>query len=182
MFASAAYAHDVMGTLITVEFGRETSQLELEIPFDELRLAFGLKSSPGVVEPPASESELIAYVRAHLQVKTSSRLALEIAPQPTLVHDDRNWARFRIEVPASDFTIQSDLVTHQVVSHRIYVFVREEGAAPKLIDTLHYQRHVTHVAGTPRRSAIPKDAYLFASLFVAVALAWRFAPRGTSAV
>lgn len=145
--------------MIFVDVGRTQSSLEVEVPVDELRRAWGLESASGVVELPASELELLQYARAHLRVTTveGQPFALLASSRGVVEHDSRNWVRWGFEVTpprgasARDFMLESDLVAHRVVSHRTYVFVRRDfetglaGESPTLIDTLHYQHQQTRV-------------------------------------
>ena len=68
--AGAAHAHDAKGTVVMVDFGLDRVQLDVELPIDELRLAFGEQARPGVAELPVPLEALPAYVDEHLDVTT----------------------------------------------------------------------------------------------------------------
>jgi HupE / UreJ protein len=161
--ALPAFAHDVMGTVVLVDLGRDRVHLEFEVPMDELRLALGFPSQPGVVPLPAPEAVLGEYVLGHVAVVTPGERAftLEGRPDGVVEHDARNWLRVSIDArppegeSARDFFIDTDVVTHRVVSHRIFVFLRHDletglvGETSSFVDTLHYQHQRAHVQRAP---------------------------------
>jgi hypothetical protein len=153
LVAGAARAHDVKGTVVMVDFGLDRVQLDVELPIDELRLAFGEQASPGIAELPVPLTALPAHVDEHLDVTTpdGAAFALTVEAVDVLVHDDRNWAHLRVRATPPkaasprDIVVTTNLIDHRVISHRVYVFLRKDVAAgvvdaePSLLDVLHYQ-------------------------------------------
>ena len=163
MCPGIARAHDVMGTVFFVALGHTRARLDVEMPIDELRLALGKQPQVGVVALPASEPALLDYLLQHLRVLSPDGRTFTLAARPASVvlHDDRNWLRVPIDAtpPASararDFVIETDVITHRVVSHHIFVFVRHDlennliGDSPTYVGTLHYQSHRIHIQRAP---------------------------------
>lgn len=158
LFTLAAQAHDVMGTVIYVDLGRSRVHLELEIPVDELRLAYGLPTEPGVAELPASPAQVVSYVREHLAVSApdGEKFALDASAGELTLHDSRNWQHIELDATPPgqasprDFQIETDLINHRVLSHRIFVFLRHDLATgqlgePVMLDVLHYQSHFARI-------------------------------------
>jgi hypothetical protein len=151
--AAGAQAHDARGTVVMVDFGLDRVQLDVELPVDDLRLAFGEQSQPGMAELPVALTALPAYVDEHLDVTTpdGAPFALTIEAVDVPVHDDRNWAHLRVRATPPDgssprdIVVNTNLIDHRVISHRVYVFVRKDVAAgvvdaePTMLDVLHYQ-------------------------------------------
>jgi hypothetical protein len=159
---SAARAHDVIGTVIYVDLGHTSVHLEVELPVDELRLAFGMSPSPGIAELPASGAELAAYVRAHVALRTPDGrpFSLRARAGDVIVHDARNWQEIELDAEpppaasAREFVLTTDVINHRVVSHHIFVFLRRDLATgqlgePVYLDTLHWQSHDVAVRRDP---------------------------------
>jgi hypothetical protein len=153
-----AHAHDVMGTVLFVDLGLTRVHLTFELPVDELRLALGEPSQPGVSELPASGAQLADYVLSHLKLSApdGSPFSLAAKPGEQLLHDQRNWQKIEVDATAPenasarDFVLETDVIDHQVLSHHIFVFLRRDLASgqlgePVYLDTLHYQIHQTHI-------------------------------------
>lgn len=158
-FPSLARAHDVMGTVIMLDLGHQSVHIEVQLPVDELRLALGQPSRAGVQELPASAEQLGDYVLEHLQVLTpeGEPYALRAMPGAQVLHDDRNWQHIEVDATAPggadarDFILQTDVIDHRVLSHRLAVFLRrdlEAGqlGAPEFLEQLHYQSHRVRVS------------------------------------
>lgn len=170
MGAAAAHAHDAKGTVVMVDFGLDRVQLDVELPIDDLRLAFGEQARPGVAELPVPLAALPAYVDEHLDVTAPDGAAffLEIEAIDVPVHDDRNWAHLRVRatppegVSPRDIIVTTNLIDHRVISHRVYVFLRKDVAAgvvdaePTMLDVLHYQHTTLRIT---RDTAGPCDAF-----------------------
>ncbi|MET0341244.1 MAG: HupE/UreJ family protein [Polyangiales bacterium] len=157
-----ASAHDVMGTVFYVDVGRSRVRLDVEIPIDELRSAYGFPSKPGIAELPASADAITAYLLAHLQVQSPEGAAFQLDARPfgVILHDGRNWQRIEVDAtppPGAtprDFVLHTDVIDHRVISHRVYVFLRhdlETGqiGEPVLLETLHYQSQEVRVQRAP---------------------------------
>jgi hypothetical protein len=170
LLAGAAHAHDAKGTVVMVDFGLDRVQLDVELPIDDLRLAFGEQARPGVAELPVPLAALPAYVDEHLDVTApdGAAFALAIEAIDVPVHDDRNWAHLRVRatppegVSPRDIIVTTNLIDHRVISHRVYVFLRKDVAAgvvdaePTMLDVLHYQHTTVRIT---RDSAGPFDAF-----------------------
>lgn len=160
LVTAVARAHEVMGSVIYVDAGHTRLQLEVEIPYDELSLALAQPTAPGVVARPADPAVLLAYVLAHLSVRSpaGAPFALGAELRDDVLHDQRNWLRVVLEATPPegasprDFLLHTDLVNHRVSSHRVFVFLRSDPGGsevptkPRYLDTLHYQRHDTRVS------------------------------------
>ncbi|HPH64574.1 MAG TPA: HupE/UreJ family protein [Kofleriaceae bacterium] len=148
----AAFAHDVKGSLGYVDIGSDTLQIEWQLPVDELAPVFGWHSLVDAQRAVASP-DFTNYIAAHLRITTpqGTPFAVTIERATTQEHDDAWWVRVVTTAhgPAAasprQATITTDIITHQVVSHHISLFLRHDFDAGHVgeltfLDTLHYQR------------------------------------------
>ncbi|RYZ48159.1 MAG: HupE/UreJ family protein, partial [Proteobacteria bacterium] len=157
-----ALAHDVKGTVIYVDLWRDHVSFQFEMPVDELSFAFGKDTEPGITPLPATTEEIATYVLNHSKVQTPDGKAFTLTALvgESILHDSRNWQQIIVNAtpPAGasprEYTLTTDVINHQVVSHHIFIFLRsdfETGqiAEPVYLDTLHYQMHESHFKRAP---------------------------------
>lgn len=151
----SASAHDVRSTLIFLDLGSESIDVEVQIPVQELQTAFGIAPTwRGPIAELAPREQLERYVRTHLRITTSHD-----APYALTIHDvgmqhvgdgESIVAHTTFTAPAGAnarrFTLHSDLVVHQVQNHNTLVLLRHDALSgmverePELLGMLHYQQ------------------------------------------
>ncbi len=145
-------AHDVRGTIISLDVGRSAVEARIQIPVGELVAALQLPRG----SPSPDELTLRTYLAAHFSLAGRSgapfaqRLTgtdLEVIEQTPCV-----VARVSLEaLPPDDarwFEVRTDLIVHSVVSHTIYVLLRHDAQTglldgePEVLGLMHFQ-HTT---------------------------------------
>jgi hypothetical protein len=147
----AASGHAMPNSMISVAFEAQSAQIEATIPWAELAYALppALKHPPGRADGAAT-AQLAAYALGHIGAATTDgrpwRLRIDaLKVLPSADHSDL-WFRLVATPPpgvsAESFILHDDAVTHVVMSHVIFVFVRrpsaggEDAADPSLVGVL----------------------------------------------
>ncbi len=136
----AAQAHQMPSTAIMLDFHRDAVAAELVLPLEELQLSFKqpLLSTPGEVLPkygPALKAYLLEHVRplapdGHPWTVEVSDLHVKLNEQPfdlvahLLMHPP-------VGAPLRKFTLHYDVIVHEVVSHKSFVFIRNDWNAAR---------------------------------------------------
>lgn len=157
-----ALAHDVKGTVIYVDLWRDHVSFQFEMPVDELSLAYGKNTEPGITALPAPAADIAEYVLNHTKVQTTDGKAFTLTAKvgESILHDSRNWQQIIVDAVPPDssspreYTLITDVINHQVVSHHIFIFLRSDFETgqigePVYLDSLHYQIHESHFKRAP---------------------------------
>ena len=144
--ASSAFAHDVRGTVLLLDVGERTVRIQAELSVQQLNY---------VLPAPVSADALQGYVREHLSVVAKGgepfAVALHVDGPRRIDDNDAQVVTATFTAPAGtsarQFTVRSDLIVHQVVTHNIYLFLRHDlknarlEPEPELLGLLHFQQH-----------------------------------------
>lgn len=137
--ASLAHAHPSPNTAILLDFDRAGVTAELVLPLPELELGFGQPLAAASAEVvPKHGPALREYLRAHVHPVSPDgqpwtvevRDDLAVRPgQPPLLPDDlvaHVWMQPPAGAPLRKFTFHYDAIAHEVMSHRAFVFIRND--------------------------------------------------------
>jgi len=154
-------AHEVRQSDLFIDIGTQRLQLELQIPKKELSL----------LQPAVDTKSLQTYITQHLHVETKagSMLALEHfasdgmgVPGDPFLHVTLSYA---LPTSGEHLYLRSDLLNHQVINHKIRVYLRSDfsqGAIEtRLLDTLRYRHHLLAI-----ERHTPSLLHGFGSLYV----------------
>jgi hypothetical protein len=156
-------------SVVTVTFGRTAVELEAVLPWAELAYALPADlARPPARTTAAMKARLAAYASAHIHVAGrdgrpwSARVtAVDILKSPD--HADLQ-VRFEARPPpgagTDTFVLRDDAVAHVVMSHVIFVFVREPGhGEPRLAGVL---QNPTFTLAVERGAEPPAQGFLAA--------------------
>lgn len=133
--ALPAAAHPMPYTAVLLDFDRDSVDAELILPLQELQLGFGkpLLAAPEQVIPkdgPALKNYLLAHV--HPAAPDGRPWTVEVSGIEVKLADSPVdlVARLTLRPPAGaplrKFTLNYDVIVHQVLSHKAFVFVRND--------------------------------------------------------
>ncbi|MEO6379459.1 MAG: HupE/UreJ family protein [Caulobacteraceae bacterium] len=147
--AGAAQCHAMPNSMVLVELGGHDVGVEVILPWAELKYALpaALAQPPRVLGAQA-RTVLSAYARDHLGAETADHRAFAVTLRDLeLVHSADHAdlrLRYRLTPPAgaepAPFVLRVDAVTHVVMSHVAFVFVRQGKAEPQLVGALQNPR------------------------------------------
>lgn len=162
--AATIRAHSAPGSALLLDFQTSRVDAELRLPLSELELAFGqpIAAAPAEVVPRFGP-ELAAYVQRHLALRApdgrawtievlDQHIALDEQPVDLVV---TLALRPPADAPLRQFTVHSDVITHEVMNHYVFVSVRRDwdnarlGGDPEVIGVL---RSYAHELTVDRRS------------------------------
>ncbi len=154
-------AHPSPNSAVLLDFHRDGIAAELVLPLPELELGFGqpLAADPAeVVERHGAA--LQEYLRVHIrpvapdgrpwEVTVRDDLAVRLEEQPVdlVAHV---WLQPPAGAPLRKFTLNYDVIAHEVMSHRAFVLVRNDwnqarfaGTPPESVGMIHF--NVTSLA------------------------------------
>jgi hypothetical protein len=135
-----ALAHDVPPSMVTLDIGRRTLDVELQLPLSELGAALQL---PLLADPNAVTSryapQIQHYIQEHVQLHTPDGrpYILEIKSLGLRHTDETNWSsndwlvvqthwRAPEHTSTETFTLDDSLIVHRVVSHKTLIYVRRD--------------------------------------------------------
>jgi hypothetical protein len=143
VMAVSAWGHPQPTTLGTLSVMPEQVQMKLHVPLNELELAFG----HGVEKRPeqlvgALRGSFEEYLRGHIHVVTPGYApwAIEMKGMELAEAENREYGKYRevtaemvMRPPAGastrEFTLNYDVILHQVVTHRAFFAVDKDWAA-----------------------------------------------------
>lgn len=130
-----AQAHQMPATAVMLDFGRDGVSAELILPLQELEFAF---KQPMLEHPeqvlPQHDAALRAYLLAHVHptapdgrpwtVEVSDlSVQMKEIPFDLTAH---LWMRPPAGAPLRQFRLNYDVIVHEVVSHKAFVFIRND--------------------------------------------------------
>lgn len=140
--APAAFAHPLPDSTIFLDVGREQVEAELRLPAAQFEIGFGKPVPRSSDALSASQRRDIArYVADHLTASHRDGTAwctevrdIEIVIEPGAGHSAAGVAHLYVTaalVPPSqatprNFVLRTDLVVHELLTHRLYVYLRRD--------------------------------------------------------
>lgn len=169
--AVSVRAHNAPGSSVYLDFYRDHVRAELRIPLSELELSFGqLLLTDSATGHPGTTSlvpatEILARVERH-RAALSAYLPAHVAPRTP---DGRAWSvavlglsvaieeepidlvvQLRLTPPAGAplrrFALNYDVVSHEVINHLVFVFVRRDWNHAVFADRPQFLRELRHFA------------------------------------
>ena len=162
----AASAHDVPGTAVYVDIDDASAVVQMDVPLAELNLALPkplqVLLKPALLSNPAAVDALAGYIDSHFQVRDANGVPLSQQVEDLsiqhILDGDCLVARLRLESESGtkldSLQMHDDMIVHQVLSHKIYVFLRRDfrqgliGDNPQLIDVLYAWKQDTTLQRT----------------------------------
>ncbi len=138
------HAHQMPSTAVMLDFHRDAVAAELILPLQELQLAFKqpLLAAPEEVilkYGPALDAYLLSHVHATAPdgrpwTVEASDLRVKLGEQPVdlIAH---LWMRPPAGAPLRKFTFSYDVIVHEVVSHKSFVFIRNDWNEARFLPT-----------------------------------------------
>ena len=138
--AGPVAAHDVPPSIVMIDIGRSTLDMELQLQLSELGAALGLSlaSSPDTVIADRGP-QIDRYIQERLQVRSRDGrpYPLRITSLGMRRTDNSNWtsndwlvAHARFEAPEGAtteiFSLEYSVILQRVVSHRALIYVRRD--------------------------------------------------------
>ncbi len=132
---TSAAAHQMPYTAVMLDFGRDGVSAELILPVQELQLGFKqpLLTQPEQIIPkygPALKDYLLAHVhptapdgRPWTVQVSDMDVRLKEQPVDLIAH---LWMQPPPGAPLRRFTLNYDVIVHEVVSHKSFVFIRND--------------------------------------------------------
>lgn len=167
--AASAFAHNAPGSAVLLDFHADRVDAELRLPLSELELSFRepLEVSPATILTHFGP-RLADYVRQHLAVRSPDDRpwSLDIAAMEVALAEQPIDLVVRVQLrppagaPLRQFTLHSDVISHEVMNHYAIVSVRSDwnnallGEQPELLGTLRSYAQdlvVDRTAGSPWR-------------------------------
>lgn len=168
MVTSAARAHDVPPSIVLLDIGRNTIDVELHLPFNEFVAALSQGVSLQSEEALSHDGPLIeGYLRQklHFRGRDGRDFALQAWSQAIEHTNNVNWISnswlvvhcTAVAPPGAsteDFRIDYSVIIHRVVSHQALIYVRRDirnalmGDQPQLIGVLGFEKQYLNVDGT----------------------------------
>lgn len=161
--ASPAGAHPARASAVLLDLGEASIAAELQLPMDQLGLAFGMPvdAAPEAVLA-AVEPEIPAYVAAHLGAVTPDGRSYSISVNnvSSTVIDGAPHLVVTATLAApegagtSAFTLRDDVILERVASHKIFVSIRRDfrtatfGDRPELAGVMRLQRETLEIDRT----------------------------------
>jgi len=146
-------AHPMPGSQVLLSFGPEAVTAELELPLDQLELAF----RQSLMDEPESAVErqrgaLVAYLAAHVRPVAPDGRAWLVRTEELNVHKSGGMlelhARMRLLPPAKaplrQFHLLYDVISHELVAHEVLIAAGNDGdrgslsGTPEPLATLHW--------------------------------------------
>ena len=160
-------AHPSPNTAVLLDFDRAGVKAELILPLPELEIGFGqpLAATPTEVVSKYGPA-LRDYIRAHVHptapdgrpwtVEVQDDLAIRKATQPTAPDDlvAHVWMQPPAGAPLRKFTLNYDVIAHEVNNHRAFVFIRNDWnaahfatatAQPEAVGMIGFNHHAAAV-------------------------------------
>jgi HupE / UreJ protein len=164
----AAVAHDVPPSMVTIDIGRRTLNLELQLPLSELGTALQL---PLAADPQSAVSQyspqIQRYIQERLKVHTPddrpytlhiSSLGLRQTHELNWTSNDWLVVQTQWQAPENvnteTFVLDDSLIVHRVVSHKSLIYVRRDirngllGDKPVLIGVIGFGTTLLRVDGS----------------------------------
>ena len=140
--ASDAFTHPLPDTTIFLDVGRDAVEAELRLPAAQFEIGFGKRvpRSSGPL-PAVLRGEIVRYVADHLTaydrdgtVWCTEVRDVQIVIERGARHSDAGVAHLYVKaalVPPSqptprNFMLRTDLIVHELVTHRLYVYLRQD--------------------------------------------------------
>jgi hypothetical protein len=149
-------------SMVSVTFGTGSARMEATVPWAELAYAL----PPDLVHPPertdqGAKRRLTAYVLAHVSALADDGRPWTIRIEALDIlrsadHSDLSVSLVATPPPgasARSFTLRDDAVTHVVMSHVIFVFVRDAGTDQRLVGALQNPTFTLKVEASPSAPA-----------------------------
>ncbi|AJQ92499.1 HupE/UreJ family protein [Gynuella sunshinyii] len=144
-------AHDVLTSSIFFDFRSDMILAEMHVPLDQLHLAapeFGSKTQIDLDDD--HQQAISKYLSQHIQLLSAPKKALpmKVDKLQQIQIDQQPFLYIELKFPISDtntLVFKSDVILHQVVTHRTLVSVRSDfktatfSDAPRLIGVLRYK-------------------------------------------
>ncbi|WP_138758797.1 HupE/UreJ family protein [Modestobacter altitudinis] len=143
--AAPASAHPMPHTVVQLDVHEESIGAQLQVPVDDLSLATGLDLRTDTEQAVAAdEQQLREYLTAHVQPSTDGRawtvavgdLSVSDAEQTSTGPYQELVAQLTLTPPVGvgvrQFTLDYDVVVDQVVTHVVFVTLRQDWAAGQL--------------------------------------------------
>lgn len=132
-------AHQQPTTIITLDVSKENVLMKLEIPLTELELAFGhnvSENSDNLIErfEPQLKEYLLAHVRPHTGEKVWSVNVENMRVEKSEQEQSGAFKEIKVSlkltppenVGTRQFTLDYDVIMHQVVTHKALVSIRND--------------------------------------------------------
>jgi hypothetical protein len=146
-------AHPLPGSLVLLDFGQTSVQARLELPLDQLELAYGKSLSVDPAAAVAREHEaLAAYLAAHVRPQTPDGRGWLLRTESLTVQRSANGPELSALMrwippdgaPLRRLHLEYDVISHEVVAHQVLITARNDwqrgvfGTAPEPLATLHW--------------------------------------------
>lgn len=153
-WAAIAVAHPMPETRVWIDTTPDGLRLTLQLPLNRLEYGYGqpLADQPGKVLPQHAEA-LSRYLLQHLHARSGAQEWRVSPPQLSVEGTDATadlHAVMTLQAPAGadprSLTLLYDVITHEVRTHRVQVFLRNDwaagfvGEAPLLLGEMDHQR------------------------------------------
>lgn len=161
--ASPGGAHPARASAVLLDLREASIQAELQLPMDQLGLAFGLPAdAPPEAVLAVVEPQLAAYMAAHFGAAAPEGRAYSTtvdSVSSTVIDGAAHLvAQVTLAAPegaaTSALTLRDDVILHRVVSHKIFVSIRRDfrtatlGDRPELAGVMRLQRETLAIDRT----------------------------------
>jgi hypothetical protein len=140
--APDAFTHPLPDSTIFLDVGREQVEAELRLPAAQFEIGFG-KPVPRTSEAlsPALRRDIARYVAEHLTashrdgtVWCTEVRGIELVTEPGAGHSGAGVAHLYVtaalvppsQVTPRNFVLRTDLIVHELLTHRLYVYLRRD--------------------------------------------------------
>ncbi|MBH24228.1 MAG: hypothetical protein CMH57_07220 [Myxococcales bacterium] len=154
-----ASAHPARTSAVYLDVGEDVVRADMHVPLDQLSMALGQEITSERAWAVERRAALTTYIQEHLTVQAPSgaRWAVQVdTVAPQLIDGAEHLVASMTLLPPPGaglerFVLRDDVVLHRVVSHRIYVMVRQDflnahiGGEPELMGVLRFQREAVTI-------------------------------------
>ena len=157
LFATSVAAHPMPASEVFLDLEANGVRAEMHLPLDRLQIAVGarLQLDAATTTQTMNREEIEKYVSEHFSILDSDSSPWNARFESVAIVAERGASELRVRLWLSPrdrkssvrtFRLRSDLIVHQLITHKILVFIRRdesrpEGTFPETVGRLTYRVH-----------------------------------------
>jgi len=142
LFATSVAAHPMPASEIFLDLEADGVRAELHLPLDRLQIAAGarLQLDAATTTQTMKRAEIEKYVSEHFSIFDSDGAPWNARFESVAIVEEHGASELRVRLWLSPrdrktsvrtFRLRSDLIVHQLITHKIMVFIRRDDSRPE---------------------------------------------------